>query len=295
MARTDNDTWGPHSGVGATATGCAASRALASRQRQPLIVDPYAEPLVAAVGIESLVRMARDNFDPAIDDATEAHALSRRMAARTKFFDDFLIDATTAGCQQVVILASGLDSRAYRLRWPERTTVFDVDQPQVIDFKTTTLAGLGVQPSADLRAVGVDLRDDWPTAVAQAGHDPNQRTAWIAEGLLNYLPADAQDRLLDNVTSMSVHGSWLAAEFMRALNPSEVRPASKSYQDGLDEDVAELIYLGDRNHAASYLGDKGWDTTVTDTPELLSRYGLEQVVDNGPFPLNDIVFITATR
>ena len=111
-----------------------------------------------------------------------------------------------------MILASGLDARAYRLDWPTGTTVFEIDQPQVIELKTATLAGLGAEPTADLRAVPIDLRHDWPTALRHAGFDADQPTAWIAEGLLAFLPPEAQDRLLDNVTTLSAKGSRLAAE-----------------------------------------------------------------------------------
>ena len=75
--------------------------------------------------------------------------------------------------------------------------MYEIDQPQVIEFKSRTLAELGAQPTADRRAVAIDLRDDWPAALRAAGFDPDQPSAWSAEGLLGYLPPDAQDRLLD--------------------------------------------------------------------------------------------------
>ena len=109
-------------------------------------------------------------------------------------------------------MASGLDARAYRLDWPTGTTVFEIDQPQVIELQTATLAGFGAEPTADLRVVPIGLRHDWPTALRQASFDADQPTAWIAEGLLAFLPPEAQDRLLDNVTTLSAEGSRLAAE-----------------------------------------------------------------------------------
>ena len=98
--------------------------------------------------------------------------MADNMAVRTKFFDEFFLDATKAGIKQAVILASGLDSRAYRLTWPAGTVVYEVDQPQVIEFKTRTLAELGAAPTADRRVVAIDLRDDWPAALRAAGFDP---------------------------------------------------------------------------------------------------------------------------
>ena len=212
----------------------AAARAMATRAEQPLINDPFAEPLVRAVGVDLLTRLASGELDPAElerrhDGATgsSAGAMSRmadNMAVRTKFFDEFFLDATKAGIKQAVILASGLDARAYRLAWPAGTVVYEIDQPQVIEFKTRTLAELGAAPTADRRAVAVDLRDDWPAALRAAGFDPAQPTAWSAEGLLGYLPPEAQDRLLDTITELSAPGSRIATESAR----QPASPATRS-------------------------------------------------------------------
>ena len=125
------------------------------------------------------------------------------MGVRTRFFDEFFLAAANDGIRQAVILASGLDARAYRLPWPAGTTVFEIDQARVIEFKSDTLAEIGATPTADRRAVPVDLRHDWPAALRAAGYDPSKPTAWSAEGLLPFLPPDAQDRLLDNITALS--------------------------------------------------------------------------------------------
>src|SRR6201996_9641593 len=218
MARTDNDTWDLASSVGVTATMVAASRAMATKAEHPLINDPFAEPLVRAVGVDLFVRLVSGELDPADlqDDSDtsvgKAPRMTDNMAVRTKFYDEFFLDATEAGIRQAVILASGLDSRAYRLAWPDGTTVYEIDQPQVIDFKSRTLAEMGVQPTAYRRTVAIDLRDDWPAALRAAGFDPDQPTAWSAEGLLGYLPPEAQDRLLDTVTALSAPGSQIATE-----------------------------------------------------------------------------------
>ena len=202
MPRTDNDTWDLASSVGATATMVAAARAMATRIDGALINDPFAEPLVRAVGVDVFTRLATGELDPSVFDVDDDKSAGMdrmvdNMAVRTKFFDDFFLDATAGGIKQVVILASGLDSRAYRLTWPDGSIVYEVDQPQVIEFKTRALAEIGAQPTADRRAVAIDLRFDWPAALKEAGFDPDQPTAWSAEGLLGYLPPDAQDRLLD--------------------------------------------------------------------------------------------------
>ena len=196
-ARYEGDTWDLASSVGATATLVAATRAMATRADRPLITDPFAEPLVRAVGVDVLIRLATGELDAAALDTDGVSAGMQRMvdsiAVRTKFFDEFFLDATQSGIRQAVILASGLDARAYRLSWPSGTTVYEIDQPQVIEFKSRVLAELGATPRADRQTVGIDLRDDWPMALRSAGFDPAQPTAWSAEGLLGYLPPQAQD------------------------------------------------------------------------------------------------------
>src|SRR6201985_3871627 len=271
MARTDDDTWDLASSVGAPATMVAAARAMASKAEQPLINDPYAEPLVRAVGLDLFTRLATGELNPADleDDGDGAPGVQRmtdNMAVRTKFFDEFFLDATNVGIRQAVILASGLDARAYRLPWPDGTTVYEIDQQQVIEFKSRTLAELGAQPTAIRRAVAIDLRDDWPAALKAAGVDPEQPSAWSAEGLLGYLPPDAQDRLLDTITELSAPGSRIAVESVANIDQGDHEKAIQRMQDasarwrehGFDLDFAELIYLGDRNEAAAYLANHGW-------------------------------------
>ncbi|MCW2649361.1 MAG: hypothetical protein QOE41_271 [Mycobacterium sp.] len=303
MARTDNDTWDLASSVGATATMVAASRALVSRGPNPIINDPYAAPLVEAVGIDALSRMARGELDPAVldDDPKRAARMSDHMAVRTKFFDDFFLDAGATGIRQAVILASGLDARAYRLAWPAGTKVYEIDQPQVIEFKTVTLSRMGAVPTADRRTVAIDLRYDWPTALVEAGFDRDQPTAWSAEGLLGYLPPEAQDRLLDNVASLSARGSRFATESvadMHRLDEDEMkermhRVSTRWREHGFELDMTSLMYFGDRNEAAAYLGTHGWDTTSRSGKELVTEYGLEPL-DDDTLPFGDIVYVSAT-
>src|SRR5258707_5323228 len=206
MRRADSDTWDLASSVGATATMVAAARAAATRSPDPLISDPFAEPLVKAVGIDFFARLAGGELQPSdIDDDTVpgVQQMADVMAVRTRYFDQFLTHAAGAGARQAVILASGLDSRAYRLRWPAGSTVFEIDQPEVIEFKTATLTDLCATPTADHRAVAADLRQNWPATLPPAGIDADLPTAWIAEGLLHYLAPYAKHRLLDNITGLT--------------------------------------------------------------------------------------------
>jgi len=292
MARTENDTWDLASSVGATATMVAAARAMASTAANPLINDPFAEPLVRAVGVDFFTRLVTGELRPEdLDSDSESVGMQRmtdNMAVRTKFFDEFFLGATDAGIRQAVILASGLDSRAYRLEWPAGTTVYEIDQPEVIEFKTRTLGELGASPTADRRTVAMDLRYDWPSALIEEGFDPRQPTAWSAEGLLGYLPPDAQDRLLDTITELSAPGSRVAVESVPNINPEDhekaiqrMQAASERWRDhGFDLDFAELVYLGDRNEAASYLGDHGWHLSRQSVKELFANNGLPPLPDD---------------
>jgi methyltransferase (TIGR00027 family) len=278
MARTDNDTWDLASSVGATATAVAASRAMASQNPDALLNDPWADPLVRAVGIDTFVKLIDGETGQTDDPLLNRRAMKEQIAVRTRFFDDFFVLAGESGIRQAVILASGLDTRAYRLPWLADTTVFEIDQPQVIAFKTRTLADLGAEPTAERTTVAIDLREDWPAAVVEAGFDPKLPTAWSAEGLLVYLPPDAQDRLFDNIVALSAPGSRIATEHMDLRNiPSDWadRLTERSRRIGSNINLAELFYSGDRNPAADYLKDHGWHIDIQTTSQIYAANGFE--------------------
>lgn len=278
MARTDNDSWDLASSVGSTATMVAAQRVLSNREG--LIFDPYAEPLVRAVGLDVFVRaldgeIQLDDIDPRFNTRRAAEG----MAVRTRHFDTLFTDATTAGVRQAVILAAGLDARAYRLAWPAGTTVYELDQPEVIEFKTTTLAQLGAEPAADRRPIAIDLREDWPKALLDNGFDPSQPTAWIAEGLLIYLPSEAQDLLFDRIDELSAPGSRVATEHIPDISAFSddrsqlIRDRLKQY--GHDIEMSDLIYHGERNDVIDYLTGHGWDVSAQSMREAYAANGFE--------------------
>jgi len=277
-ARTEGDSWDLASSVGATATMVAASRALASGGPDPLLDDRFAEPLVRAVAHRFFTRMLDGEIPFGTEDVPFTLQQRReQIAVRTRFFDDFFLTATSAGIGQAVILAAGLDARAYRLPWPAGTVVFEVDQPEVIAFKNRTLAQMGAEPTAERRAVGIDLRDDWPTALRDNFFDTTAPTAWIAEGLLPYLPPEAQDRLLDNITALSAPGSRLATENitdMSAFTDERARALRGGWRKhGLDIDVADLVWQGPRRQAADHLTSSGWRATRYTTEQLYAANG----------------------
>jgi methyltransferase (TIGR00027 family) len=308
MPRTDNDTWDLATSVGATATMVAAARAVATKADNPLINDQFAEPLVRAVGVDFLTRWAAGELAGAdVDEDDSAWKLQQMpdaMAARTRFFDTFFHEATQAGIRQAVILASGLDARAYRLDWPTDMTVFEVDQPEVIAFKTKTLAEMGAAPTTDRRTVAIDLRNDWPAALVEAGFDRSQPTAWIAEGLLGYLPPEAQDRLLDNISALSADGSRLATEAipdMSDVDHEQAREMMRKATDkwrahGFDLEFSELGYEGDRNDVAVYLNTLGWRSAGKPMSQLLADHDLPPVPQGSDsVSMADTIYYTSTK
>ncbi len=302
MARSDSDTWDLASSVGATATMVAAARALATEHADPIINDPFAAPLVRAVGIDFFTRVIDGEVRPtdiAETGQMELQTETDSLAVRTRFFDDFFTGATAAGIGQVVILAAGLDARAYRLAWPPGTVVYEIDQPEVIRFKTDTMARLGAEPTAERRTVSIDLREDWPTALRRSGFDDTKPSAWSAEGLLMYLPPEAQDRLFDHITALSAPGSQLATEYHPDSGPSMAergRAMNDRWADlGCDVDLSGLFYEGERNNVAEYLGDRGWQVAARPRRELFADYGRAFPTDEALAAFRNIVSLIATR
>ena len=304
MARTEGDSWDLANSVGATATMVAAARAAATRRPRAVVNDPFAEPLVRAVGIDLFTRIAAGELDAV--DAEGGVGFPRMIdtfAARALFYDDYFAAAGKAGVRQVVIVASGLDARPYRLAWPAGTTVYELDQPEVIAFKTATLSDIGAAPTAKLRTVGIDLREDWPTALEDAGFDPAQPTAWLAEGvLIGFLPPEAEVRLLDSITPLSSEGSRFAADYGNVAGDSEEeRQQAQSMTEswralGLDLDIAGLTYPGEHTDVAEHLRASGWDTTKASLAELFDAAGLAPLGDAGQrAPASTIGFVRAVK
>ncbi|SPM38623.1 O-Methyltransferase involved in polyketide biosynthesis [Mycobacterium numidiamassiliense] len=296
--RTDGDSWGLAHSVGATATMVAASRAVASQGPDALLDDPWADPLVRAVGLDIFVRIidGEVNFedDALMNRTTRIH----QMTVRTRFFDDFFTGAGKDGVRQAVILASGLDTRAYRLQWPAGTVVYEIDQPEVIAFKTDTLADLGAIPTAQRRTIAIDLRDDWPAALREGGFDPTQPTAWSAEGLLPYLPPEAQDRLFDHIAALSAPGSRLATEHVpdpNAFTDERLQRITERWRSfGFNLDASELFYQGERSVVVDYLGTHGWEVTAHPARELYARNGFEFPEDEFAGAFGDMSYVEAT-
>jgi methyltransferase (TIGR00027 family) len=291
LVRTDGDSWDITESVGATALGVAAARAAETARPDALIRDEYAYLLTASAG-PAWAQMASGDDEWLGDDADgrRLHGMARDyQAVRTHYFDGYFDSAVCTGIRQVVILAAGLDSRAYRMNWPAGTTVFEIDQPKVLSYKTSTLDAHGAAPKAHRVPVAVDLRDDWPAALIAAGFDATKRTAWLAEGLLPYLPGDAQDRLFELVTAHSAAGSQIAVEAFN-LHPAQHsqekraarrdRTAQLRERLGLDLDVDTLMYTDDtRADAAEWLAEHGWHVDAVPSAVEMTRLGRQATED----------------
>ncbi len=275
--RTDDDNWDITTSVGATALNVATARALEAQKPEPLAIDPFAEVFCRAVGGNKADVL--DGKDPEHRLKTPdwgAHFVNFQ-GARTRYFDNYFALAADAGVRQVVILAAGLDSRAYRLAWPDRTTIFELDRPQVLDFKRKVLAEHGAEPNAERREVAIDLREDWPQALRDSGFDAGNSSAWIAEGLLPYLSADAQEQLFVGIDALASSGSHAAVEDSFPMSPEELAEGVKEEREarakGDERLFFQLTYNEQHAPADQWLNDHGWTAVATPLAEYLREVG----------------------
>ncbi len=299
MSRTDDDSWDITEGVGATALSVARARVAETAADCPLYTDPYAHFFLEAA--------AESGWQsPFGDDPERMQGMAAYMASRTKSFDEFFTTAGANGIDQVVILAAGLDTRAWRLPWISGTCVYELDQPKVLEFKEQVLAGHGARPAVEYRPVPVDLRHDWPEALQQAGFDRSRPTAWSAEGLLPYLRSADQDRLFERIDDLSAVGSRIAVEAfgpdfysaeLLARRRERMEKARKAAEDAGRQpipDPSRLWYFEPRTDVAQWLADAGWEVSTISAAELMKHYqrpapeGLEDAVP-------DTVFVQASK
>jgi methyltransferase (TIGR00027 family) len=278
VVRTHDDSWDITEGVGTTALAMAAARATETNSEHPLFVDPYAQLFLDAAresGWEPFAERNRDavTSDPQVN--ARMTTMSGYTASRTRYFDEFFLAAGREGITQAVILAAGLDSRAWRITWPPRSIVYEIDQPKVLQFKTAVLEKHHAEPACKYVPVGLDLRQDWPKALRGAGFDPAAPAAFSAEGLLPYLPSDAQDLLFERIAALSAPGSRIAVEeFTPAFFESfdQMRRQAQAQQTGGAAATEELFFFDDRAGVADWLSDRGWAPNSISSHELMSRY-----------------------
>ena len=279
MARTDGDNWDITEGVGATALGVAWSRSEEAASECPLFTDPYAQLFVDAA-------VDRGWQSPPQYMIERIRSIGGYAASRTKWFDEYFIAAGANGIDQAVILAAGLDARGWRLPWVEGTVLYEIDQPRVLEFKAQTLAQHDARPSVSRYvAVPIDLRQDWPKALRDTGFDPAVPTAWAAEGLLPYLPAEGQDLLFERITELSAASSRVGVEsfgsgfFDReylASRQEQMRRLREEAGGDADEnvfDTQDLWYIEDRTDVAEWLTEHNWEVSAIEARDLMDRYG----------------------
>lgn len=309
MPRTANDSWDIATSVGATAVMVALARAVETASDNPLIRDEFAELLVSTPELEGVRAQVSawwagdpdDNPDSG-DRSPDANHMVDYQAVRTHFFDEYFTEAAAAGIRQVVLLAAGLDSRAYRLDWPAGVIVYEIDLPKVLDYKTETLAGHGAAPKADRRPVPVDLRDDWPQALRDNGFDVNKPTAWLAEGLLPFLPATAQEAMFASIDALSGPGSRVAVENF-GVDGDKRREAEQRWQElrakraarGLDTSFNPFdLWFDDdgRPDCADWFAAHGWTVHTVNARDEAARLGREAHTEDRPFANS---FVTAIK
>jgi len=287
--RSDNDSWDITTGVGSTALFVAAARALEARKADPLAVDSFAEVFCrAAGGMWSGLLDGSVADHPLRSDEFGTHFVTYQ-GARTRYFDAHFRAAAEAGLRQIVLLAAGLDSRAYRLDWAPGTTVFELDQPRVLEFKRQTLEQYGAQPKAERREIDVDLRDDWPSALRASGFRDDEPSAWIAEGLLIYLPADAQHKLFAGIDSLASAGSRLALEEGRPMDREAF--TAKVEEAEAAEDMRgqwwQLVYNEQCAPAAQWFSERGWTAEATSLIDYLDS--VDRQVPTGDAEVNTML------
>jgi methyltransferase (TIGR00027 family) len=233
--------------VAATALLVAAIRAKESQREDRLFDDPFAARLAGATG--------RQRLEGATAAAGEQPTV--QIVVRTRFWDEALLEATRH-VTQVVLLAAGMDSRAYRLDWPAGTTVYEMDQPELMATKADILAT--DQPRCRRAAIGINLMDDWPGAARSAGFDPQIPTVWLMEGLLQYLDESAVDGLFDRIDALSAPGSVLLYDIVgKALLESR---AMHTVRGTMSEQGAPWLFATDAPVEPAQR--RGWSASVTD-------------------------------
>ena len=249
------------SGVAATSLGVAVLRAIETTRDDRLFDDPYAQYFVSAAAADrALPAASASGWYPDF-----YRLMAPQVALRTRFFDDALLAAAGLGTQ-VVLLACGMDTRAFRLRWPSHTSVFEVDLAETLAFKDAVLARQGAVASCKRITVAVDLREDWPAALTAAGWQQRLPTLWLAEGIWYALPADSADDLLQRITVHSAPGSRMAFDHM--LDSDVLRAARAA----LSPELVELWRGGPTEGPGAWLLRHGWDPSVRDLQEVAGDY-----------------------
>jgi methyltransferase (TIGR00027 family) len=242
--------------LGSTARWTAGVRARESLREDHLFHDRWAAALAGKEGEEWAEHRSGDN--------------GVSITIRTRFFDDFLQRVTGQDAiRQVVLMAAGLDMRAFRLTWPERTQLFELDQPQVLEYKEQVLTAAGAQPTCERKTIAVDLTAAWRESLLTAGFHMSHSSVWLLEGFLLYLPQEQIAYLLDDITSLAVPGSWLGFDIINGaiLTSPWTRPWVETLAN------AGTPWIGTIDDPEADLSARGWQTSLTQFGEEEAHFG----------------------
>ena len=267
---TTNEQWDIVSSVGLTALGVAAARAVETGRERALVQDPFAEHFARAAAPPQPMPTGPDH--PAAD-AEHWSWMADFLAVRSRYFDDHFAAASSAGIRQVVLLAAGLDARAFRLDWPASTRLFEVDQPRVLEFKDRVLAERDARAGCERHLVDTDLRENWTKALDEAGFDPTAPTAWLVEGLTPYLPAAAEQQLFAEIDRLSAPGSRVGVEWVHDIAAMVDDAAFRESSTRLGVDLAEIWSTEPRTPADERLRGQGWSVEAERLGQVGVRHG----------------------
>jgi N-methyltransferase len=259
-----NESW--------TALGNAVARAAETQRTDRLFNDHLAQHFVTAAGPEIPFLPVRE-IHPQPGSTSHSGLMAMIgdvIVIKTRFFDEYFHQACAAGCRQVVVLAAGLDTRAFRLDWPAGVRLFEVDLPDVLEFKEQVLLDQAARPACERIVVHADLRDDWPTTLRNAGFDIGHPTAWLAEGMLGCLTATDCDRLLDDINLLTGPSSWLALDHTH--DGSVVLPRLQPFFEGTGISLDEMVKGGPTEPPDRWLIRHGWLPTTYDVVKQAATY-----------------------
>lgn len=257
-------------GLGWTALLVARARAIESESAEKLIDDQFAAAFVSAA------RQAGADADKLLPANILQDEVDRwrtdSVAVRTRFFDDYLAAASNDGCRQIVLLAAGLDARAFRLSWPAGTRIFEVDLADVFAFKAGVLARLAAMPTCQRVTVPVDLRDDWPRQLKAATFDSSQPTVWLVEGLLMYLEEADRDRLMERIAALSSAGSRIGLDHRAGFFAPPSFPANRGGQPTTEAFTPLATGVPSLTQPESWLAGHGWRVILQHPADLSATY-----------------------
>jgi methyltransferase (TIGR00027 family) len=240
--------------VALTAQFTAKARAIESQRADALFHDPWADSFAGRAGNMWLTRQQSDS--PGLP-----------LILRTRFYDDFFAARVgDASLRQVVLLAAGYDTRAYRLEWPEGTRLYEIDQPAVLARKEGLLQRAGATPRCERVVIGADLASDWAASLLAGGFMRERPSIWLLEGLLMYLTQAEAETTITAITRLTSQGSWIGMDLLNSATLTSpwtrerlARLAQRGmpWQFGVDDPRAWLAPLQ-------------WDAQVT-TPEEVGR------------------------